>query len=77
MFELGRVCIKLKGSDAGKKCVIIDHIDARHVFVDGFTRRKKCNIWHLEQTDSIVKIEKGASHDAVMAALESELMNST
>jgi ribosomal protein L14E/L6E/L27E len=41
MYEIGRICIKLKGKeDAGKKCVIIDHIDKNHVMVDGLTRRK-------------------------------------
>ena len=27
MFDIGRVCMKIAGRDAGKKCVIIDVVD--------------------------------------------------
>jgi len=70
-LEIGCVCIKLKGKDAGKVCAVIDHIDASHVMVDGLTRRKKCRSTHLRKTDLKVKISEGASHDEVINALAS------
>lgn len=68
-FEIGCVCIKLSGKDAGKKCVVIDRIDDITVLVDGFARRKKCNVKHLELTDVLVPVSKGAERDEVIAAL--------
>ncbi len=65
MFEVGRVCIKLAGRDAGMKCVVVEVLDGHMVLVDGETRRRKCNVKHLEPTDKMVKISSGASSDAV------------
>ena len=71
--EIGRVCMKIAGRDAGGRCVIVDILDKNYVLVDGEVRRKKVNITHLEPLDAVVKIRKGASHEDVMAALQ-ELM---
>lgn len=65
MIEVGRVCVKIAGRDAGKKCVIIDNIDNSFVMIDGETRRRKCNIAHLEPLNKTVKLSKNASHDSV------------
>ena len=72
MFEVGRVCLKIAGRDAGKKCVIVDVLGEGMVLVDGETRRRKVNVKHLEPLEKVVKIKKGASHDEVKAALEQE-----
>jgi len=69
MIDIGRICVKIAGRDAGKKCVIIDTVDKNTVLIDGETRRRKCNIAHLELLEQTVKVSKGASHDAVAAAL--------
>lgn len=69
LFEIGRVCIKLAGRDAGKFCVIVDTIDDTYVTVDGQTRRRKCNVLHLEPTEKTVTVKKGADTAAVVAAL--------
>jgi len=66
MFEIGRLCIKIAGRDADKKCVVVDKIDDKFVLIDGQTRRRKCNIVHLEPLDKVVKIKKNASHDVVV-----------
>lgn len=68
-FEIGRVCMKLAGRDAGKLCVIIDTVDAHTVLIDGETRRRKCNVVHLEPTPQSVHVSKGADHAAVLHAL--------
>ena len=69
MIEVGRVCGKLAGRDAGKKCVIVDIIDENYVLIDGETRRRKSNIDHLEFLEEMVKIKKGASTIDVKKAM--------
>lgn len=68
--EIGRVCVKIAGRDAGGKCVVLDVLDKNHVLIDGEVRRKKVNTLHLEPLDAVVKIKKGAAHEEVMAALK-------
>ncbi len=66
MIEIGRVCVKLAGREAGKKCVIVDVIDNNYVLIDGDVRRKKCNIKHIEPLDKVIKISKGADHSTIV-----------
>ena len=70
MLNIGRVCVKIAGRDAGGRCVIVDVLDKNYVLIDGEVRRKKANITHLEPLDISVDIKKGASHDDVMSALK-------
>lgn len=72
MIETGRVCIKTAGRDAGLMCVIVEKIDDVYVMIDGQTRRRKCNLVHLEMTDKVLLLKKG-SHDEVRNLFESEL----
>jgi large subunit ribosomal protein L14e len=73
MIDIGRVCVKLAGRDAGMKAVIIDILDDRFVLIDGETRRKKCNILHLEPQAKVVQIEKNATHEQIAEAFKAEL----
>ena len=57
MFEIGRICLKLAGRDAGREAVIVEILDDRHVLVDGNVRRRKCNIMHLEPTAKKIEIK--------------------
>ena len=66
MIEIGRVCVKTAGRDAGKKCVIVDVMENNLVLIDGQTRRKKCSITHLEPTKTKISIKKGASHSEIV-----------
>jgi large subunit ribosomal protein L14e len=70
MLEIGRVCVKIAGRDAGLKCVIVEQLDDNYVLIDGETRRRKCNIAHLEPLDQTVDLKKGASHADVAKAFE-------
>jgi len=72
MLSIGRLCVKTCGRDAGKKCVIVDVLDNNFVMIDGATRRRKCNILHLEPLDKELKLSKGASHADVAAAFKAE-----
>lgn len=69
MNEIGRVCVKTAGRDASKKCVIVEIIDNNYVIIDGETRRKKCNVAHLEPLKSLVDIKAGAEHSVIAKAL--------
>ncbi len=65
MIEIGRICLKLAGRDAGRECVIVDVLEGNYVLIDGNVRRRKCNILHLEATSQKIDIKKGASHEDV------------
>ncbi|MDK2790520.1 MAG: large subunit ribosomal protein L14e [Methanothermococcus sp.] len=69
-IEVGRVCIKTLGREAGKTCVVVDVLDKNFVVVDGNVKRRRCNIKHLEPTDKKVEIEKEASTEEVKLALD-------
>lgn len=75
LIEIGRVCVKLMGREAGRKCVIVDIVDDNFVVVTGpksltGVKRRRANIRHLEILDKEVEIEKGASDEEVLKAIE-------
>ena len=41
MIDVGRVCVKIAGRDAGKKAVVVEKIDSNFVLIDGQTRRRR------------------------------------
>ena len=57
LMSIGRLCLKTAGRDAGNIAVIIDTLDNNFVVIDGYVRRKRCNIKHLEPLDQILKVE--------------------
>jgi large subunit ribosomal protein L14e len=74
-IEVGRVCVKLRGREAGRKCVIVDIIDANFVLVTGpksitGVKRRRVNINHIEPLDKRIDIAKGASDEEVARAIE-------
>lgn len=70
MIEIGRLCVKTAGRDAGLKCVIVDILDNKFVLIDGETRRRKCNILHLEPLKDSIKVKKNASHEDIKKEFE-------
>lgn len=68
MFEVGTVCVKTAGRDAGMKCVVVEAAKEGIVIIEGETRRRKCNVRHLEPVGE-AKVKVGASHSEVMKAL--------
>ena len=70
MYDVGRICMKIAGRDAGKIAVVIKKIDEKYVLIDGQTRRKKCNISHLEITTKTIEIKEDASNAEVVKALK-------
>lgn len=71
LIEVGRACVKLAGRDAGKECLIVEELKDNLVLIDGNTRRRKCNLAHLEFLPQKAEIKKGASHDEVVRAMAS------
>ena len=74
-IEVGRVCKKLTGREAGRYCIVIDTADEGYVEITGprdvsNVKRRQCNILHLEPTDDKLDLKKGASDSDVKKALE-------
>lgn len=56
-IEVGRVCLKVAGREAGEKCVIINIIDEKFVEVVGpSVKNRRCNIAHLEPTEKTIEV---------------------
>lgn len=73
-FEVGRVCMKTVGREAGKYCVVLKKEGKSFVLVTGpkiltGVKRRKANIEHLEPTQYIIEIPESASDDTVMDGL--------
>ena len=57
-IEVGRICVKIAGREAGEKCVIVEVIDDKFVEVVGTSiKNRRCNIRHLEPIDQTVEIK--------------------
>jgi large subunit ribosomal protein L14e len=76
-IEVGRICVKVCGREAGKKCVIVDIIDKSFVLVTGpktvtGVKRRRANINHLEPLAEKIDIKRGASDEEVVEALKAK-----
>lgn len=74
-IEVGRICLKLSGREAGRKCVIVDVIDKNFVLITGpknltGVRRRRTNINHIEPLPEKINIKRGASDEEVAEALK-------
>ncbi|MHA1805629.1 MAG: 50S ribosomal protein L14e [Promethearchaeota archaeon] len=71
IYDIGRICVKTMGREAGKHCVVVDIIDKNYLLIDGLTiRRRRVNYKHVEPLEDIIDIQKGASHDEVEKAIK-------
>lgn len=70
MLDVGRICVKTAGRDAGKEGVVLKLLDNNYVLLDGNTRRKKVNISHLEPLNIKVNVKEEASTADVQKAME-------
>jgi len=74
-IEVGRICIKIVGREAGKKCVIVDLVDKNFVLITGpkavsDIKRRRANINHLESTSEKIDIKRGATDEEITEALK-------
>jgi len=70
MMNIGRLCVKTAGRDAGLRCVVLSSVKNNRVLIDGETRRRLCNVGHLEPLPTLVEVKEEASHEEVGAALQ-------
>jgi len=73
-IEVGRICVKLSGREAGRKCVVIDIIDKNFILVTGpfkvsGVKRRRVNVNHVEPTEAKVDVKKGDDDEKVTEAL--------
>ncbi|MGB7970213.1 MAG: 50S ribosomal protein L14e [Methanobacterium sp.] len=72
-IEVGRICVKIAGREAGEKCVIVEVIDDKFVEVVGTTmKNRKCNIKHLEPVEQTMEI-KSEDVEEIKKELEAAL----
>ena len=74
-FDIGRICVKLSGREAGKKCIVLDVIDKNFALITGppkttGVKRRRVNIEHVEATPERIEIKKGATDEEVAKAIE-------
>ena len=74
-IEVGRICAKLTGREAGRKCVIVDIMDKSFVLITGpktvtGIKRRRANISHIEPTQDKIEIQRGAADEEVAEALK-------
>ncbi len=73
-MDVGRICVKLTGREAGSRCVIVDVVDRNYVIVTGplevtGVRRRRVNMSHLQPLDEVVEISRNASDEEIAALL--------
>lgn len=76
LVEVGRICVKLRGREAGKKCIIVERVDKNFVLVTGpqevtGVRRRRSNVDHLNPTTKKVDIKTGAEDSDIVKAIKS------
>jgi large subunit ribosomal protein L14e len=70
-MEVGQICIKTKGREAGRKVVVLSKAKNGRVLVDGTkVKRKECNVLHLFPTNKKIDVKSEAKHEDVVKALE-------
>jgi large subunit ribosomal protein L14e len=74
-IEIGRICVKLAGREAGRKCVIVDVADKSFVLITGpksvtGVKRRRVNVSHIEPLQDKIEIKRGVSDNEVVEALK-------
>ncbi len=70
-MEIGQVCIKTRGREAGRKIVVLSEIKEGKVLIDGEkVKRRQCNVMHLFPLKQKIKISKDAKHDEILKLIK-------
>jgi ribosomal protein L14E/L6E/L27E len=64
MITVGNICIKNRGRDGGRRCVVMSLVDANYVEVLCASRKKRrrCSIHHLEPIGQSIEL-KGSDEE--------------
>ena len=73
--EVGRICVKIAGREAGRKCIVVDVIDKNFALITGpkqitGVKRRRVNINHIEPTPEKIEIKRGATDEEIIEALK-------
>ena len=73
-MDVGRICLKLRGREAGNRCVVVDVIDRNYVMVTGpfeltGVKRRRANMSHLKPLDETIDIPRNASDQEIIDKL--------
>lgn len=73
--EVGRICFKTMGREAGQKCVIVGVIDKNFVMVTGpksltGVKRRRVNVSHLAFTPYKLNIKENASDEEILKTIQ-------
>jgi large subunit ribosomal protein L14e len=74
-IEVGRICVKIVGREAGRRCVIVDIVDKNFALITGprkvsGVKRRRVNANHLEPTQTKIDVKRGATDEEVTEALK-------
>lgn len=70
-MEIGRVCLKTRGREAGRKVVVLSEVKNGKVLVDGAkVKRKECNVLHLFPLKEKISVGKEAKHEEIIKAMK-------
>jgi len=74
-IEIGTICVKVVGREAGKKCVVVDLIDKNFILITGpqavtKIKRRRTNVNHVEPTGDKIDINRGAADEEITEALK-------
>jgi large subunit ribosomal protein L14e len=72
IYDVGQVCLKLLGREAGYLCTIVEVIHQNFALVEGLkVKRRRCNFKHLSPTKYMLDdLKKGAVTKAVQEAID-------
>ena len=72
IYDVGQVCVKLLGREAGYLCAVIEVIDKNFALVEGpKVKRRRCNFKHLSPTKYMLEgLKKGANKKAIEEAID-------
>jgi len=76
-IDVGRICVKLSGREAGRKCIVVDVIDKNFALITGpkqlnGVKRRRVNVSHIEPTERKANIRRGESDADLMKTLDEE-----
>ncbi len=74
-IDVGMICIKTVGKEAGKKCVVMDIIDKNFAIITGpkevtGVKRRRVGIKHLLLTGEAVDVKEGMSDEELVSVLK-------
>jgi len=65
-MKTGDIILKISGRDAGNIGTITEVLDNNYVVIDGNTRKRKCNIKHLEFLGKNIPVRKDTDRNNIL-----------